>query len=284
MHRSLNKQKIQIAQDIILETEEIQDMILEKINQIDTYLQLQAKASPALATPLPVTQPSSTSSLSTTLPHGNTESNTVEGQLPSTAANTELTAVTSHRTSPIVASVSLTSSQSQSEANSYPQASSRLPKLTLPIFTGDPLSWQTFWDSFSAAVDTSPTLGAIQKFSYLRAQLQEDAARTIAGLHLTETNYSHSVSLLKERFGQPNKIQNTHMQALLELPGPTNELSSLRMFHDSVEAHIRGLSSLGVPKESYGALLVPIVIAKLSVRPWLESIAIWIGLLMTYKQ
>ena len=202
-----------------METEETQDIILEKINQIDTYLQMRAKASPALATPLPATQPSFTSSLSTTLPQGNTESNTVEGQLPNTAANTEFTAVTSHRMSPIVASVSLTSSQSQSQANSYPQASRRLPKLTVPIFTGDPLSWQTFWDSFSAAVDiTSPTLGAIQKFSYLRAQLQEDAARTIASLHLTEANYSHSVSLLKERFGQPNKIQNTHMQALLELP------------------------------------------------------------------
>ena len=37
------------------------------------------------------------------------------------------------------------------------------------------------------------------------------------------------------------------------------------MFYDSVEAHIRGLSSLGVPKESYGAFLIPIVIAKLYV-------------------
>ena len=114
-------------------------------------------------------------------------------------------------------------------------------------------------------MDTSPTLGAIQKFSYLRAQLQGDAARTIAGLPLTEANYTHSVSLLKERFGQSSKIQNAHMQTLLELPGPTNELSSLRLFYDSVETHIRGLSSLGVSKESYGTLLVPIVLAKLSV-------------------
>ena len=155
-----------------METEETQDMILEKINQIDTYLQMRAEASPTLATPLPATQPSSTSSMSTTLSQGSTESNTIERQLPGTAANTELTVVTSHKTSPIVASMALTSSQSQSEANPYPQTSSRLPKLTLPIYTGDPLSWQTFWDSFSAVVDTSPTLGAIQKFSYLRAQLQ----------------------------------------------------------------------------------------------------------------
>ena len=32
------------------------------------------------------------------------------------------------------------------------QNASRLPKLTLPIFGGDPLKWQTFWDSFDSAV------------------------------------------------------------------------------------------------------------------------------------
>jgi len=97
---------------------------------------------------------------------------------------------------------------------------------------------------------------------YLRAQLQGDAARTIAGIHLTETNYSQSISLLKERFGLPNKIQNAHMQALLEIPGPVNEFPSLRLFYDSIEVHIRGLSSLGVSKECYGA---PIILGKLPV-------------------
>ena len=31
-------------------------------------------------------------------------------------------------------------------------ASSRLPKLDLPKFSGDPLGWQTFWDSFQVAI------------------------------------------------------------------------------------------------------------------------------------
>ena len=31
---------------------------------------------------------------------------------------------------------------------------SRLPKLSLPSFSGDPLFWQTFWDSFNAVVWT----------------------------------------------------------------------------------------------------------------------------------
>ena len=55
------------------------------------------------------------------------------------------------------------------------------------------------------------------------------------------------------------------MQAILELPATTNELSSLRLFYGSIETHIRGLSSLGMSKESYGALPVPIILAKLSV-------------------
>ena len=39
---------------------------------------------------------------------------------------------------------------------------SRLPKLSLPYFSRDPLIWQSFWDSFSAAVHTNPNLTGVQ--------------------------------------------------------------------------------------------------------------------------
>ena len=55
----------------------------------------------------------------------------------------------------------------------------RLPKLDLPQFTGNPLYWQSFWDCFEAAVHNNPSLKGVQKLSYLRAQLLEDAARVI---------------------------------------------------------------------------------------------------------
>jgi len=74
--------------------------------------------------------------------------------------------------------------------------------LTLPVFSGDPLNRQMFWDSFSAVVHLNSALGCIQKFNYLKAQLQKDAARAMAGLPLTERNYQHSIELLKERCGQ----------------------------------------------------------------------------------
>ena len=53
------------------------------------------------------------------------------------------------------------------------------------------------------------------------------------------------------------------MHALVNTPKPVNTLSSLRLFHDTVETHIRGLTALEQSENSYGALLVPIILGKL---------------------
>ena len=140
---------------------------------------------------------------------------------------------------------------------------SRLPKLTLPTFNGDPLQWETFWDSFDAAVNSNTGLSNVQKFTYLRAQVHGEAARVIAGFPLTNSNYTHSIALLRERFGQTYKLVNAHMEALLNLGKPANTLSSLQVFHDSIEQHMRALSALGRSSDSYGPLLTSSILSKL---------------------
>ena len=152
---------------------------------------------------------------------------------------------------------------SSNQTTSHHNHSSRLPKLNLPTFSGNPLRWLTFWDSFEAAVHSNTSLGGVQKFTYLKAQIMGDALRAVTGFPLTNSNYEQAVTLLRERFGQPNKIINAHMQALLDLPKPVYELSSLQVFYDTMENHVRGLESLGRSHESYGDLLVPIVLGKL---------------------
>ena len=129
-----------------------------------------------------------------------------------------------------------------SSATAQPHSSynvSRLPKLNMPFYAGDPLLWQSFWDCFDAAINSNPTLTGVQKLTYPQAQLQGDAAGVIAGFPLTNANYSHSIALLQSRFGQPHKLVSVHMQALLDLPSPVNTLTSLQQFHDSVESHIK---------------------------------------------
>jgi hypothetical protein len=101
---------------------------------------------------------------------------------------------------------------------------SRLPKLNLPTFSGNLLTWNTFWDSLNVAVNANPNLEGFKKFNYLRAQLSGDAARAIAGFPLTNNNYKQDVDLLKTKFGEPQKIIKNHMQALLNLPNPFSDL------------------------------------------------------------
>ena len=139
----------------------------------------------------------------------------------------------------------------------------KLPKLNLPTFTGNILNWQAFWDSYDTAVHSNPTLSEVQKFNYLKSLLQDEAYRTITGFALTNANYDKAISLLQERYGQKHKIVQTYMQALLEIPAPVYSLSSLRTFYDETETYVRGLESLGQTDESYGSLLVPVVLNKL---------------------
>ena len=46
-----------------------------------------------------------------------------------------------------------------------------LSLISIPIFSGDPLQWQSFWDCFEAAVDHNSSITNVQKLNYLRTQL-----------------------------------------------------------------------------------------------------------------
>ena len=58
-------------------------------------------------------------------------------------------------------------------------AVTHLSKLSPPYFTGNPLLWQTFWDSFNAAFHSNPIISKVKKFNYLQTQLQDDATMYI---------------------------------------------------------------------------------------------------------
>ena len=104
-------------------------------------------------------------------------------------------------------------------ANSSPVSTSttivnaKLPKLTLRKFSGDPKSWQLFWDSFEAAVHNNSSLSKIDKFNYLKSLVEGNAASAIDGFSLTADNYESAVKLLKDRFADPQiLIVTSHME------------------------------------------------------------------------
>ena len=242
----------------ILDTEEITFTIAEKITLIKAVLTI-PKPPNAQAPPLqPLSVQTSTPVIQPLTPaHQSTSDHSSSTDTPVTSApqNQPLRSDSIEQTEPLQGHVNTFAGVSQN--------SSRLPKLTLPIFGGDPLKWQTFWDSFDSAVHSNNVLTNVQKLNYLRAHLEGEAARAIAGFPLTSVNYHRSLDVLRNRFGDQQKIINAHMHALMNLPNANNNITSLRTLCDVIENHVRGLAALGQSTESYGALLVPMVLGKL---------------------
>lgn len=147
---------------------------------------------------------------------------------------------------------------------SGPSLRARLPKLTLRSFDGDITKWPSFWDSFESTIHGNEELSDIDKFNYLKSLLEHTAKDAISGLTLTTVNYQEAVEILKRRFGSKQQIISKHMDILLNLdPVVSTSVKALRHLHDHVESHVCGLKALGVNSETYGSLLLSVLLSKL---------------------
>ena len=141
----------------------------------------------------------------------------------------------------------------------------KLPKLTLTKFRGKLQQWQEFWDSFESTVHLNESLADVDKFKYLKMQLEGPALLTIGGFALTSANYYAAIELLKRRYGKQDIIQRAHVNDLLNLIPISHDenTADLRKFYDAAETHFRGLKALGVQENVYAGIVVPALIQKL---------------------
>ena len=157
------------------------------------------------------------------------------------------------------------SQQDASQNSTKASNKTKLPKLILPKFTGDPTKWTTFWDSFSSAIHANDELNEVDKFQYLKSLLEGCAAETISGLPLSSSNYKHAVDLLTKRFGSKQVIISKHIEMLMQLPKiiESSDLKQLRQLLDKTESAVRSLQGIGISIDTYGTFLTPVIMAKI---------------------
>ena len=125
------------------------------------------------------------------------------------------------------------------------RTSGRLSKIELKKFAGQIVKWQEFWDTFEATIHKNSSLQPIEKFNYLRAQLENEALQSIEGLELTNTNYEVATILLKERYGNNQLIVDAHDTKLIVMPPASNKTTLLCAMYDAIEQHLWLRHSLG---------------------------------------
>ncbi|CAL9705016.1 unnamed protein product [Knipowitschia caucasica] len=138
----------------------------------------------------------------------------------------------------------------------------KLPKLMITKYDGEISQWQEFWSQYETAIHRNEVLCKTDKFTYLRSYLTGAAARTIAGLTMTDANYDAAIELLQSRFGRKDIVISAHMSKLLNLTPVkrSSDVTALRHLYDECEIQIRSLESLGVQSDTYGCLLCPVLL------------------------
>lgn len=161
--------------------------------------------------------------------------------------------------------------QSLSQAkNSTPIADStrncdtyKIPKISLPSFSGNQLEWLGFFEEFQVAVHNDARMSTITKLRYLKDALKGQAGKAIAGLPMKASSYPEALSILKSRYDDNQKIMDSLMQAILDIEAPTMNATSLLSFYDNIETYVRGLISLGKHETHIGDFVLPIIKRKL---------------------
>ena len=150
--------------------------------------------------------------------------------------------------------------KTQSAPNPISQAAVKLPKLDFEKFDGTIIKWQSFWNSFKAAVHDR-SISDVDKMNYLKSKLEGEAKCAIQGYPLSGSNYQLVLDVLRERYGRSDLIIAAHFSMLSSLPQASNNTVSLRKTYDQLEMHIRSLEVLAEPVESHA--IVTTIMSKL---------------------
>ena len=122
----------------------------------------------------------------------------------------------------------------------------KLPELELPVFKGQALKWQGFWDQFNVAIHQNESLSDINKLNYLKRFLTGEALASISGLALSSDNYQEAIDILKKRYGNPQVLITAYMETLLKLSKiKGKDISGLRKLYNEVDNCLRYLRSEG---------------------------------------
>ena len=144
-------------------------------------------------------------------------------------------------------------------------SNSKLPKLVLKSYSGNPAEFMPIWDSFSAAINKNSSLMDIDKMTHLKTLCVDEAALCISGFYISAANYKSAVKWLIFRFGDTRIIINHHMDSLVNLQPVKfeNDIQSLCFLYDKIMPHIRALQALNIEPNNYSQLLVSILTKKI---------------------
>lgn len=140
----------------------------------------------------------------------------------------------------------------------------KLPKISLPSFSGNYKDWTTFHDIFTSLIHNNANLSDIEKFQYLLSSLKSQALSLLKGFPLTAQNYHIAFDTLTKRYQNKRLLANSYWQDITNISKLTNEsVEGLRNLLDTFSENLSSLKNLGLPVDQWDFVLFHMIIQKL---------------------
>lgn len=140
----------------------------------------------------------------------------------------------------------------------------KLPKITIPSFSGKYHEWSTFRDLFVSLVHNNKNLDDVQRLHYLRSQLQGEAEQLIRHIPITQANYQKCWNVLTSRYNNKRFMANCILKRLLSQRGMSVESSNaLKELLDTTNDCLHELTNLGVQVDAWDIIIIYLISSKL---------------------
>ncbi|XP_073967354.1 uncharacterized protein [Choristoneura fumiferana] len=153
----------------------------------------------------------------------------------------------------------------------------KLPKITIPQFTGNYQDWTSFHDLFISLIHNNINLGNVQKLHYLKSCLSGEPEHLLKHLPVTDSNYNLAWSMLKSRYDNKRIIVNSILSRLInQRKINTGTAKSIRELLDTTIECLNKLKAEGVNTESWDTIIIHLIVSKLDTethKAWEEEVS-----------
>lgn len=136
-----------------------------------------------------------------------------------------------------------------------------LPRIKIPQFQGDYLTWASFRDLFTSIIGNNPGITDVEKMHYLKTCLSGEATRLISNLTLSDENFSVAWKALVTRYENKRFLISAQINKILNLkPLQPRSAGDLSLFLTAVTESLAALRSLGCPVHFWDAIFIQILV------------------------
>lgn len=140
-------------------------------------------------------------------------------------------------------------------------ASFKVPKISLPVFSGEPNQWINFKNLFDSSVHNSSVFTPCQKLQCLRTHLSGHALSLVETLPITDVNYQTTYDILCNRYSNKRSAANHYYALMKNYQIKENSHDNLKHYLSTFQSSVNALLSLDINMQDF--LLLQLALHKL---------------------